>query len=229
MKGIHIATLGLALMAGGFGPQAFAKAQPVAQVQTTGEAIALVALPYATDALAPVISKQTIELHHGKHLQGYVNNVNKLRQGTKWANADLETIVKESEGTLFNNAGQVLNHNLYFTQFSPKPKHDKPEGKLQRMIAMRWGSFAKFQEAFEAAGATLFGSGWIWLSQDDKGELQISLHSGGDNPITRGWTPLMGIDLWEHAYYLDYQNKRADHLKAVWTIIDWSVVAKRLR
>ncbi|MDY3090122.1 MAG: superoxide dismutase [Porphyromonas sp.] len=229
MKGIHIATLGLALMAGGFGPQVFAKAQPVAQVQTTGEAITLVALPYATDALAPVISKQTIELHHGKHLQGYVNNVNKLRQGTKWANADLETIVRESEGTLFNNAGQVLNHNLYFTQFSPKPKHDKPEGKLQRMIAMRWGSFAKFQEAFEAAGATLFGSGWIWLSQDDKGELQISLHSGGDNPITRGWTSLMGIDLWEHAYYLDYQNKRADHLKAVWTIIDWSVVAKRLR
>lgn len=188
----------------------------------------LVALPYSTDALAPVISKQTIELHHGKHLQGYVNQANKLKQGTEWANKTLEEIVKTSSGALFNNAGQLYNHNLYFTQFSPKPKQREPQGRLLTLIEARWGSYAKFKEAFEVAGASFFGSGWVWFSIAPNGELGISLHQGGDSPLTAGKTPLLGIDLWEHAYYLDYQNRRIDHLKAVWDIIDWSVISERL-
>lgn len=229
MRKLSIALIGIGLLALASPQTTRANAKPKTEQKATAE-FTLLTLPYTTDALAPVISKQTVELHHGKHLQGYVNNLNKLKQGTKWATADLETIVRESkEGAIFNNAGQILNHNLYFTQFSPKPKHSSPQGKLQRMISARWGSFNAFKEEFEKQGASLFGSGWVWLSQDDKGELQISLHYGGDNPITKGWTPLMGIDVWEHAYYLDYQNKRADHLKAVWNIIDWSIVTKRLR
>lgn len=229
MNSLKTASLSLAIVFTGLSYQS-ALAQSVIGVTTTKttSAIPLIKLPYATDALAPVISKQTIELHHGKHLLTYVNNLNKLRMGTTFEQLDLETIVKTSQGAVFNNAGQILNHNLYFTQFSPKPKHTRPEGKLQRMIAQRWGSFTKFQEEFEKSGSSLFGSGWVWLSQDEQGDLQISLHIGGDNPITKGWNPLMGIDLWEHAYYLDYQNKRADHLKAVWSIIDWHIVAKRL-
>lgn len=198
------------------------------RTEQASQAFQLIKLPYSSDALSPIISKQTIELHHGKHLAGYVNNTNKLRTGTKWEHADLETIVRESEGALFNNAGQLLNHNLYFTQFSPKPKYTQPRGKLARLIDAKWGSFDKFKEAYESAGAGLFGSGWVWLSIDAEGVLQISLHAGGDNPVTKGWTPLMGIDLWEHAYYLDYQNKRADHLKAVWQIIDWKIIGDRL-
>lgn len=230
MNSLKIVTLGLMLSITSLNYGVSAQTVTSTAVAPRGiTEIKLIDLPYPTDALAPVISKQTIELHHGKHLLGYVDNLNKLRTGSSLEYMDLEAIVKGSQGAIFNNAGQILNHNLYFTQFSPKPKHTRPEGKLQRMIAVRWGSFAKFQEEFEKSGVSLFGSGWIWLSQDDKGELQISLHSGGDNPITKGWNPLMGIDLWEHAYYLDYQNKRADHLKAVWNIIDWSIVAKRLR
>lgn len=198
-------------------------------VQQVSPRFTLLSLSYATDALSPVISQQTIELHHGKHLQAYLNNVNKLIVGTKWEQADLVTIVRESEGTLFNNAGQVLNHNLYFLQFNPKPKLQAPRGKLAKLITDGWGSFEAFQKDFEQAGAKLFGSGWLWLSQDTDGKLQITLHAGGDNPVSKGWIPLLGVDLWEHAYYLDYQNRRADHLKALWTIIDWSVIATRLQ
>lgn len=198
------------------------------KVEIANSRFSLVKLPYESDELSPVISKQTIDLHHGKHLQGYINNVNKLIQGSQWEQADLVTIVKESEGALFNNAGQVLNHNLYFLQFRPNPK-DKIPRYLAKLITARWGSFSAFQNEFEQAGSRLFGSGWLWLSQDEKGDLQISLHAGGDNPVTKGWTPLLGVDLWEHAYYLDYQNRRGDHIKSLWKIIDWEVVANRLR
>ena len=186
----------------------------------------LIQLPYAIDALEPVISKQTIEFHHGKHLQGYVNNLNNLIQGTKFENADLETIVKESDGAIFNNAGQILNHNLYFTQFSPQGC-GKPSGKLAEAIDAEWGSFENFQKEFEAAGVGLFGSGWVWLAADDKGKLLISKEYNADNPLTKGLKPLLTFDVWEHAYYLDYQNRRADQLKALWTIVNWQVVESR--
>jgi len=186
----------------------------------------LIQLPYAPDALEPVISKQTIEFHHGKHLQTYVNNLNNLIQGTKFENADLETIVKESDGAIFNNAGQILNHNLYFTEFSPTGG-GKPSGKLAEAINETWGSFENFQKEFETAGTGLFGSGWVWLAADADGKLSITKESNAGNPITKGLKPLLTFDVWEHAYYLDYQNRRADHLKALWKIVDWGVVESR--
>jgi len=186
----------------------------------------LIQLPYASDALEPVISKQTIEFHHGKHLQTYVNNLNNLIPGTKFENANLETIVKESDGAIFNNAGQILNHNLYFLQFSPKGG-GKPSGKLAKAIAETWGSFENFQKEFETAGTGLFGSGWVWLAADKDGKLSITKESNAGNPLTKGLKPILTFDVWEHAYYLDYQNRRADYLKALWTIIDWQVVESR--
>lgn len=185
-----------------------------------------VALPYATDALEPVISKQTIELHYGKHHQAYVDNLNKFIVGTKFENSDLETIVKESDGAIFNNAGQVLNHNLYFTSFSPKGGGE-PKGKLAEAINAQFGSFEKFKEDFTAAGVALFGSGWVWLAKDADGKLSIDSESNAGNPIRKGLTPILGFDVWEHSYYLDYQNRRADHLKELWKIVDWDVVSQR--
>lgn len=186
----------------------------------------LVQLPYVTDALEPVIGKQTIEFHHGKHLQAYVNNLNNLIQGTPFENADLETIVRESEGAVFNNAGQVLNHNLYFTQFAPNGG-GKPSGRLAAAIDAVWGSFENFQKEFETAGTGLFGSGWVWLASDKNGKLSITKETNAGNPVTKGLKPLLGFDVWEHAYYLDYQNRRADHLKELWKIVDWKTVESR--
>ena len=185
-----------------------------------------VALPYATDALEPVIGKQTIELHYGKHHQAYVDNLNKLVVGTKFENADLETIVKESDGAIFNNAGQTLNHNIYFTSFKPNGG-GKPKGRLAEAIETQFGSFEKFQEEFNAAGVSVFGSGWVWLAKDASGKLSIEKEANAGNPLTKGLTPILGFDVWEHSYYLDYQNRRADHLKQLWSIIDWDVVSSR--
>ena len=186
----------------------------------------LIRLPYSANALEPVISKQTIEFHHGKHLQGYVNNLNNLIQGTKFESADLETIVKESDGAIFNNAGQILNHNLYFTQFSPTGG-GKPSGRLAKAIDSAFGSFENFQKEFETSGAGLFGSGWVWLAADRAGKLSIIRESNAGNPITKGLKPLLTFDVWEHAYYLDYQNRRADHLNSLWKIVDWKIVESR--
>ena len=186
----------------------------------------LIKLPYATDALEPVISKQTIEFHHGKHLQTYVDNLNKFIQGTKFETADLETIVKESEGAIFNNAGQILNHNLYFTQFSPTGG-GKPSGCLAKAIDDAWGSFENFQKAFENGGVTLFGSGWVWLCADNDGKLSIVQEFNAGNPLTKGLKPLLTFDVWEHAYYLDFQNRRAAQLNSLWQIVDWKVVESR--
>jgi len=186
----------------------------------------LVQLPYESDGLEPVIRKQTIEFHHGKHLQTYVNNLNNLIQGTKFENADLETIVKESDGAIFNNAGQTLNHNLYFLQFSPAGG-GQPSGKLAEAINAAFGSFENFQKEFEAAGVGLFGSGWVWLAADKDGKLSITKESNAGNPLTKGLKPLLCFDVWEHAYYLDYQNRRADHLKELWKIVDWKAVGAK--
>jgi Fe-Mn family superoxide dismutase len=186
----------------------------------------LVKLPYASDSLEPVISKQTIDFHHGKHLQAYVNNLNNLIQGSQFENADLETIVKESDGAIFNNAGQILNHNLYFTQFSPEGGGE-PSGKLLAAINATFGSFENFRKEFETAGTGLFGSGWVWLAAGKDGQLSITKEANAGNPLTKGLKPLLGFDVWEHAYYLDCQNRRADHLKELWKIVDWKAVEAR--
>ena len=186
----------------------------------------LIQLPYAPDALAPAISAETLSFHHGKHLAGYVNTLNSLIEGTEFADASLEEIVCKSEGALFNNAGQTLNHNLYFTQFAPNAG-GAPRGKLLAAIEAKWGSFEAFQQEFLTACTTLFCSGWAWLAAKADGELVITKEPNGSNPVVHGLRPLMGIDVWEHAYYLSYQNRRADHIKDVWGIIDWSVVASR--
>lgn len=186
-------------------------------------------LPYADNALEPVISQKTIEYHYGKHLQNYVNTLNNLLPGSEFEGKKLEEIVANApDGPLFNNAGQVLNHTLYFLQFSPKPAHKEPQGKLAEAINRDFGSFEKFKEEFNTASTTLFGSGWAWLSVDKEGKLHITKEGNGSNPLRSGLKPLLGFDVWEHSYYLDFQNRRADHIKALWDIIDWDVVASRL-
>lgn len=186
----------------------------------------LIQLPYEANALEPVISKETIDYHYGKHLQAYVNNLNKLIPGTEFENATLEEIVAGSDGALFNNAGQVLNHNLYFTQFSPDGGGE-PTGKLAEAIQKTWGTFENFKKEFVNAGVGLFGSGWVWLAKDQDGKLSITKEANGSNPVAHGLTPLLGFDVWEHAYYLDYQNRRPDHLDTLWKIVDWDVVSDR--
>lgn len=185
-------------------------------------------LPYATNALEPVISQQTIEFHYSKHLQAYVNNLNSLVPGTEFEGKSVEEIVKTApDGAVFNNAGQVLNHEMYFTQFAPKPAHSEPVGKLAEAIVKDFGSFDNFKKEFTAASVGLFGSGWAWLSVDKSGKLVITKEANGSNPVRAGLKPLLGFDVWEHSYYLDYQNRRADHINALWSIVDWDVVGSR--
>ena len=188
----------------------------------------LIQLPYEANALEPVISKETIGFHHGKHLQGYVNNLNGLIEGTKYADMPLVDIVKTADGGVFNNAGQILNHEMYFTQFRAPKADNKPTGVIAQWIDQQFGSFEAFKEEFAKKGATLFGSGWVWLSVDKDGKLQITQEPNANNPVQRGLKPLLTFDVWEHAYYLDYQNRRPDHLAALWQIIDWDVVNERL-
>lgn len=183
-------------------------------------------LTYGAADLAPVIGEQTISLHHGKHFQAYINNLNNLIVNTKFADAPLHQIVKESDGAIFNNAGQTLNHELYFSAFSPKGG-GVPQGKLATAITAEFGDFEKFKEDFNAAGMAVFGSGWVWLAKDTNGKLSIEKEQNAGNPVTKGLEPILGFDVWEHSYYLDYQNRRADHLKEIWKIIDWEVVSAR--
>ena len=187
----------------------------------------LMALPYAPEALEPVISKETIAFHHGKHLAGYVNNLNGLLEGSPLAGLPLEEIVLKAEGGMLNNAGQILNHELYFEQFTGKPGKPAPAGKLAEAINRDFGSFEAFKEEFVKKGTTLFGSGWVWLSADKDGKLVITQETNAANPIQKGLKPLLTFDVWEHAYYLDYQNRRPDHLAALWQIINWEVVESR--
>ena len=192
----------------------------------------LIELPYAMEALEPVISRETIAFHHGKHLQAYVDNLNKLLPGSEYENMALEEIVRKAPaGAVFNNAGQILNHNLYFTQFkSSRPAGEAvqgPQGALSAQIEKQWGSVEAFKAEFEAKGVGLFGSGWVWLSADKDGNLVITQEANAANPIQKGLKPLLTFDVWEHAYYLDYQNRRAAHLAALWQIVDWRVIAAR--
>ena len=187
----------------------------------------LMTLPYAPEALEPVISRETIGFHHGKHLQAYVNNLNAAIEGPPFENKTLEEIVMTAEGGMLNNAGQILNHNLYFGQFMAPKEENKPAGALAKAIDEAFGSLEAFQEEFVKNGAGLFGSGWVWLSADEAGKLVITQEPNAANPIQKGLTPLLTFDVWEHAYYLDYQNRRPDHLKALWAIVNWEVVAER--
>ena len=187
----------------------------------------LLALPYAEDALAPVISAETIRYHHGKHLQAYVNNLNTALSGSPFENLSLEEVVVKSEGGMRNNAGQTLNHNLYFLQFSPKPVKTVPTGSLAAAIERDFGSFEAFMTEFVQKGVSLFGSGWVWLSVDDQSKLQITQELNAGNPLQHGLHPLLTFDVWEHAYYLDYQNRRADQLKDLSKILEWTVIENR--
>lgn len=188
----------------------------------------LIDLPYKS--LAPVISDETLSFHHGKHLQGYVDNLNKLIAGTEFETMSLEEIVKKSSGAVFNNAGQILNHNLYFGQFTPshsERSEESEESPLFVQIVKQWGSVDAFKAEFEAKGVTLFGSGWVWIQSNEAGELSIAQYAGADNPVAHGFKPILTFDVWEHAYYLDYQNRRAAHLSALWRIVNWKVIEKR--
>ena len=185
----------------------------------------LIALPYALDALEPVISTNTLSFHHGKHLQAYVDNLNKLLAGTEWEGKPLEQIVRTSTGAIFNNAGQILNHNLYFSQFTPSGSELK--GKIKAQIEQQWGSVDVFKSEFEQKGTSLFGSGWVWLQANASGELSIAQYTGADNPVAHGFRPILTFDVWEHAYYLDYQNRRAAYLHSLWPIINWEEIEKR--
>ena len=187
----------------------------------------LMALPYAQDALEPVISKETIAFHHGKHLAGYVNNLNGLLEGSPLAGLSLEEIVLKAEGGMQNNAGQILNHELYFGQFTGESAQSTPKGRIMEAIVRDFGSLEAFKEEFQKKGATLFGSGWVWLSADKNGKLVITQEPNAANPIQKVLKPLLTFDVWEHAYYLDYQNRRPDHLAALWQIVNWEVIEQR--
>ena len=187
----------------------------------------LMVLPYAPESLEPVISKKTLEFHHGKHLAGYVNNLNVLLKESPLAGLSLEEIVCKADGGILNNAGQILNHNLYFGQFCTPKADNSPVGELVAAIVRDFGSFEAFKDEFQKKGATLFGSGWVWLSADKAGKLIITQETNAANPIQNGLKPLLTFDVWEHAYYLDYQNRRPDHLAALWQIIDWNVIENR--
>ena len=196
----------------------------------TRTGFAMPALGYSTGALAPVISQSTIECHYGKHLQAYVDNLNRLVANTEFEDYTLREIVEQApQGPLFNNAGQVLNHSLYFEQFTPAPPAgNRPTGNLKEFIYFDFGNFETLKKKMEEAAASLFGSGWVWLAQEESGKLSILSCPNGDTPIRHRMTPLYGIDVWEHAYYIDYQNRRAEHVKKLWDIVDWEMVESRL-
>ena len=183
-------------------------------------------LPWAADALEPIISAKTIEFHYGKHHQAYVNNLNNLLPGSPFENAPLEQIVVEAEGGIFNNAAQVWNHTFYWNCLTPKGG-GQPTGDLMDAIVRDFGSFEEFQKQFTQAAATLFGSGWAWLSADEDGKLIISQEPNAGNPMRKGLEPLLTCDVWEHAYYLDKQNRRPDYIADFWKLVDWEAVSDR--
>lgn len=183
-------------------------------------------LPYASDALEPSISRQTVEFHYGKHEKAYIDNLNKLIKGTEFEDRELEDIIKHADGPLFNNASQAWNHIFYFFSFSPDGGSG-PSGELLKAIDRDFGSFGEFKKTFEEAGMSLFGSGWVWLSRDENGKLFITKEPNAGNPLVKGLTPLLTFDVWEHAYYLDFQNRRADALNKLWDIIDWDIIESR--
>ena len=187
----------------------------------------LINLPFGASELEPVISAETIALHHGKHLATYVNNLNNLLPSSEFENLPLEEIVAKAKGAIFNNAGQILNHNLYFEQLQAPSDDNHPVGALATAIDEQFVSFEAFKEKFTAAAVTLFGSGWAWLASDTNGKLHILQMASADNPVTKDLKPLLTFDVWEHAYYVDYRNRRPDHIAAMWQLLNWQVIDRR--
>lgn len=183
-------------------------------------------LPYANSDLEPIISATTIDYHYGKHEQAYIDNLNRLIEGTDYEDMGLDEIIRKSDGPLYNNASQAWNHIFYFFQFAHEGTKE-PSGRLAEQIIGQFGSIGEFKKKFEEAGAGLFGSGWVWLSADEAGRLYITQGHNAENPMSDGLRPLLVFDVWEHAYYLDYQNRRAEYLHRLWDIVDWDIVMAR--
>ncbi|NTW31144.1 MAG: superoxide dismutase [Bacteroidetes bacterium] len=183
-------------------------------------------LPYAQNALEPFISAHTLEFHYGKHHQAYVNNLNKLITDTEFENATLDEIIKKASGGIFNNAAQIWNHTFYWESLAPMAGGEA-SGALADAIIKSFGSFAQFKEKFTTASATLFGSGWAWLVKKQDGSLDIVQEMNAGNPMKNGLIPLLTCDVWEHAYYLDYQNRRPDYISAFWSLVNWKMVEER--
>lgn len=197
-------------------------------------AYSLPALPYAYDALEPHIDAKTMEIHHTKHHQAYIDKVNKALEGTEWAEKGIEEVLKNLEKLpadkkkpIQNNGGGHFNHSLFWTVMGPKAG-GKPSGDLMKSIEAAFGSFEDFQKKFEETAANQFGSGWAWLYIDSE-KIALKGYPNQDSPIMEGKAPILGVDVWEHAYYLKYQNKRPDYLKAFWNVINWSEVEKRFK
>ncbi len=184
-------------------------------------------LPYALDALAPIMSADTLNYHYGKHLQTYLDNVNRMIEGTPFADMKLKDMITKAQGALYNNAAQAFNHIIFFKQLTPTPTTISP--LLTQALVARFGSVDEFKSEFSNAAATLFGSGWVWLALDANNVLQIVPEPNAGNPITRNMRPLMCIDVWEHAYYLDYQNRRGDYIKNFWNLVNWDYIEKRMQ
>ena len=186
-------------------------------------------LDYQLTDLAPMMSQETLSCHYGKHFRTYVDNLNRLVHDSKYEGMTLSDIVRKAPaGALANNAGQVLNHQLFFEQLTPSQHAKQPSPELMMLITQSFGSFEAMMEQLNQAALQLFGSGWVFLSMNEAGELQIESLPNGDNPLRYDLTPLLAIDVWEHAYYLDYQNRRAEYLKQLWLLINWHVVSNRL-
>lgn len=184
-------------------------------------------LPYALDALAPVMSADTLNYHYGKHLQTYLDNVNRMIEGTPFADMKLKDMITKAQGALYNNAAQAFNHIIFFKQLTPTPTTISP--LLTQALVARFGSVDAFKSEFSNAAATLFGSGWVWLALDANNVLQIVPEPNAGNPITRNMRSLMCIDVWEHAYYIDYQNRRGDYIKNFWNLVNWDYIEKRMQ
>jgi len=184
-------------------------------------------LPFAMDALEPFISKRTLEFHYGKHHQAYVNNLNNLVPGTEFEGKSLEEIIKNSTGGVFNNGAQVWNHTFYWECLAPNAG-GAPTGTVEDAIVETFGSFESFKDQFSKAAATLFGSGWAWLVKTPSGKLEIVQESNAGNPLKNGHTPLLTCDVWEHAYYLDKQNRRPDYISDFWNLVNWNAVKNKL-
>ena len=186
-------------------------------------------LGYQLYDLAPMMSQQTLSYHYGKHFRAYVDNLNRLLSGSEYEGLPLEEIVRRApEGALANNAGQVLNHQLFFEQLKPTEKAKEPSAELLFLIEQSFGSFTRMHDLLFEAAIPLFGSGWVWLATDKEGHLHILALPNGDNPLRHDMKPRLAIDVWEHAYYLDYQNRRADYLKNLWLLLNWSIISARL-
>jgi Fe-Mn family superoxide dismutase len=186
-------------------------------------------LGYQLADLAPMMSQQTLTYHYGKHFQTYIDNLNRMVNGSHFEGLDIEDVVRKApEGPMANNAGQVLNHQLFFEQFLPAKNAKMPSGDLLFLIEQSFESFYKMREAMDNAAKLLFGSGWVWLAMNTEGKMQVLSLPNGDNPLRHGLKPLLTIDLWEHAYYLDYQNRKDKYLENFWLLVNWHVVSKRL-